>query len=74
MEATINAYPPPRCTFFVNGQPIVPTQRRNVIKEKDTIILIIINAQKEDEGDYLLKAENEVGSVTCKTTLRISRK
>lgn len=74
MEATVKAYPPPRCTFYINGQPIVPTPRRNIVREKDTIILIIINAQKEDEGDYQLNVENEVGSVTCKTTLTMARK
>ena len=38
------------------------------------ITLIILNTQVSDSGDYVLKASNEMGEVTCKTTLTVRRK
>ncbi|XP_060064415.1 titin-like, partial [Ylistrum balloti] len=74
LYASINAYPPPKYQWFTKGVQIVPSERRQMVQEDDTIILIIINVQEEDSGDYILKVENEMGEVTCRTTLTVRGK
>ena len=70
----IEAYPPPKFSWFVNGRPVLPSQRFKINYENGLITLIIFNVQPEDSGDYLLKASNEVGECTWKTTLNVKRK
>ena len=70
----IEAYPPPKFSWFVNGRPVMPSQRFKINYENGLITLIIFNVQPEDSGDYLLKASNEVGECTWKTTLNVKRK
>ena len=41
------------------------------MQDKNDIILIIINVGPDDAGDYLLKVENEMGEITCRTTIVI---
>ena len=37
------------------------------------ITLIIFNVQPQDHGDYILKASNEMGEATWKTTINVKR-
>jgi len=69
MTAKVTAYPPPKYRWFMDDKEIVQTNRRQIKQDQGTIILIIINVGKEDEGDYTLKVENEMGEITCRTTL-----
>ncbi len=59
---------------YVNGRQIQPSQRFKVNYENGLITLIIFNVQPEDSGDYVLKASNDMGECTWKTTLNIRRK
>ena len=68
------AYPSPRFTWFVNGDVVRPDQRRKVSYDNGVVTLVIINAQQQDSGEYVLKAKNDLGETTCKTTLNIQRK
>ena len=58
----------------MNGSPVKPSQRFKVSYENNMITLIIFNVQPEDNGDYILKATNEMGEATWKTTINVKRK
>ena len=70
----IAAYPPPRFTWLVNGKQISQSQRFKINYEEGQITLVIFNVQPQDSGDYILKAANDLGECTWKTTLKIKRK
>ena len=57
----------------MNGSPVKPSQRFKVSYENTMITLIIFNVQPEDNGDYILKATNEMGEATWKTTINVKR-
>lgn len=64
------AHPPPkRYRWTVDGREIVPSDRIRIVREGNTIILIIGPTTPQDEGEYILNVENELGEVTCRTTL-----
>ena len=71
LEARVDAYPPPRYNWYINGKEIIPSDRRQVQQERDTIVLIIRSVKPEDQGDYTLRVQNEMGEVTCRTTLTV---
>jgi uncharacterized protein YfaS (alpha-2-macroglobulin family) len=71
LEAQVLAYPPPRYNWYFSGKEIIPSDRRKVEQDKDTLVLIIRQAQPEDEGEYTLRVQNEMGEITCRTTLTI---
>lgn len=68
------AYPPPKFNWIHNGVEIFPSQRFKVSYDNGVVTLIILNVQATDAGDYILRATNELGEVTCRTTLNIKRK
>jgi hypothetical protein len=70
----VEAFPPPRFTWFGNGTAIKPSQRFKVLFDQGVITLVIFNVQKEDQGEYLFKASNEMGDVSCKTILNVQPK
>lgn len=70
----VSSYPPPRFTWSLNGQIIKPSQRYRMAYDKGIITLVIMSAQPQDAGDYLLRATNELGEISCKTTLHVKRK
>ena len=70
----LQSYPPPRFTWFCKGQAVKPSQRFKVTYDQGIITLVIFNVQVQDSGDYVLKATNELGEVTCKTLLNVKRK
>ncbi len=67
----ISANPPPRFTWYRNMKQLKPSQRFKVSYEQGIITLIIFNIQTQDSGDYMLRAQNELGDCTWKTTLNI---
>ena len=73
MEVQIDAYPPPRYTWFTNNRPVQQSARHTMTYEQGAITLLIVNAQQQDSGEYVLHASNELGEVTCRTTLNIKR-
>lgn len=71
LEAQVSAYPPPKYNWYFSGKEIVPSDRREIDQDKDTLILVIKQVQPEDEGEYTLRVQNEMGEITCRTTLTI---
>lgn len=69
----IEAYPPPKFSWYMNGRPVLPSQRFKINYENNLITLVIFNVQPEDSGDYVLKASNDMGECTWKTTLNVRR-
>jgi hypothetical protein len=70
LEATVSAQPPPkRYVWTQDGREIMPSDRVRIVRENNTIILIINPTQPQDQGEYVLRVENEIGEVTCRTTM-----
>jgi len=68
----VQAKPPPRrYTWTHQGREVRPDERVRIVREANTIILIINPTQPQDEGEYILRVENDLGEVTCRTTLTL---
>ena len=52
----------------------MPSDRTRIVREGNTIILIIGPTTPQDEGEYILNVENDLGEVTCRTTLTTAGK
>ena len=75
LNVTVEALPPPRFSWYANGKPIQQSQRFKVTYDDTGLVtLIIFNAQPSDSGEYEFVAANEVGQISCKTTLNIDGK
>lgn len=66
--------PIPTVEWFFNGIPIQPSPRIQIIVDDNISTLIIFNVVPEDSGEYTCSVENEMGAITCKTSLHITRK
>ena len=71
LEAEMTSVPVSRVAWYVNGIELQPTDRTRMVQEGRTIILIITNAGLQDSGEYTLRVQNDLGEVTCRTTLVI---
>lgn len=67
----MTSVPVSRVIWYINGIEIQPSERTHVVQEGKTVVLIIINVGVQDSGEYMLRVQNELGEVTCKTTLTI---
>ena len=74
LTVQLSAHPAPRFMWFVNGVIIEPSQRYKITYENGIVTLFIYDAKPQDSGEYVLKASNELGEITCKTVLTIARK
>ena len=70
----MDANPPPQISWLAGGQPIYPSTKHNISYDDGIVILLIANVQAQDSGDYTMRARNDLGEVTCKTTLHVRRK
>jgi hypothetical protein len=70
----LGGLPVPRFVWYVNGLQMKPSPRMKTSYENGSVTLIIFNVQASDAGDYMLKATNELGEVTCKTVLNVQSK
>lgn len=71
MEAEIVGEPQPKVTWYKDGIELQTTERRKFVNENRKAILILIEITEQDAGEYVLKVENEMGQITCRTTLII---
>ena len=74
LEVKLDSQPEAEVKWFVNEVQVMPTQRTQVLKDGSTHVLVIIDVTPEDSGEYVCQAENIYGTVTCKTTLIVTRK
>lgn len=74
LEVSVVAQPEATVKWYKDEIQITPSERVEVIREKNTYILIITDVRPEDSGDYICEAENVVGRTVCKTTLTVNRK
>ena len=70
----LDSQPEAEVKWFVNEVQVTPTQRTQVLKDRNTHVLVIVDVTPEDSGEYICQAENIHGTVTCKTTLIVTRK
>ena len=69
MEAEIVGEPQPNITWYKDGIEIQTTEKTKILSNDRNAVLILIDVSKQDAGEYVLKVENELGEITCKTTL-----
>ena len=69
MEAEIVGEPHPSITWYKDGIEIQTTERTKTICDDRKALLLLIDVSKQDAGEYVLKVENELGEITCKTIL-----
>eukprot|EP00106_Octopus_bimaculoides_P016754 XP_014784196.1 PREDICTED: titin-like isoform X3 [Octopus bimaculoides] len=74
LEAQVEAYPPPLVKWYVNGVEILPSDHYQMFQEGDTVVLIIIHVDEKDIGEYVLRVGNELGEITCRTTITFDEK
>ena len=57
-------YPNPKITWYFNSQPIKPSRDFQIFvdTQKKESTLVIIEVFPEDEGEYMVKAENKYGA------------
>lgn len=55
--------------WYVNGVEIRPSDHYQMFQEGDTVVLIIIHVDEDDIGEYVLRVGNELGEITCRTTI-----
>ena len=57
-------YPTPKITWYFNSQPIKPSRDFQIFvdTQKKESTLVIIEVFPEDEGEYMVKAENKYGA------------
>ena len=68
----MSSVPPPKRYIWTRaGQEVRPSDRVRIVREANTIILIIHPTEPQDQGEYILRVENEIGEVTCRTTLTL---
>ncbi|GFS02464.1 titin, partial [Elysia marginata] len=71
MEAEIVGEPLPCITWYKDGIEIQTTEKTKILREDRKAVLILIDVSKQDAGEYVLKVENELGEITCKTMLLV---
>lgn len=74
LECSLDAYPPPVVTWYVNGMEIKPSPHYEILYEQGKSILLIIEVGPEDTGEYTCRALSEMGEAVCSTTLYVQGK
>jgi hypothetical protein len=74
LKTQFRGNPKPAITWFFNSKPIQPNQdfKVHVDVQKGETSLVIIEVFPEDEGEYMVKAENRLGAAVthCKMFVR----
>lgn len=63
-QVFFRGYPAPSVTWYFNSQPIQPSQdfKIHVDVHRQESTLVIVEVFPEDEGEYMCKAENSLGT------------
>jgi len=56
---------------FKNGKELKPNKRYKMSYEGDVASLTVVAAEESDQGSYLCKASNKLGTVDTECTLTI---
>lgn len=62
METVITGTPKPTLKWTKNGEDLSKAKNVNIIERDNVFTLIVEQVTQKDDGDYTVKAENDVGS------------
>ena len=68
----VNSVPMKDVKWFKDGIKIVSSDRTSMIKDGRSIVLMIVDVRERDSGQYVLHVGNEMGDITCRSTLTIA--
>ena len=71
LECFIDAYPPPKISWHVNGTEIKPSTKYFIGLEGTKSVLEVRNVTNEDMGTYTCKAYSDIGEAVTSTTLYV---
>ena len=69
-------FPQPQITWYFNSQPIRPSRDFQIFIDtaRGESSLVIIEVFPEDEGEYMVKAENALGAAVTHCHMFVRRK
>lgn len=72
--ARVSGFPKPEIHWFHNQNKVLPS--KNIVfhfdESTNTAILIIVDAFLENAGEYICKAKNSAGEVSCAASLTVT--
>ena len=74
LECFIEAYPPPKISWYANGTEIKPSTKYFIGYENARSILEVKNITQQDMGTYTCKAYSDIGEAVTSTTLYVISK
>lgn len=75
LAVKIESNPEANIEWRINDQIITENKQYEMLKDKDdTYILVIDTVRAEEQGTITCKAENELGSVSCRAKLQVKPK
>lgn len=67
LNCHVTGHPTPTFTWHVNGILVKPSKKFEILRGVNEVTLIVHNVQDSDAGEYILKAENDLGVSTIKS-------
>lgn len=74
LKVRVIGQPTPDVKWFVDDDPIEPSDRISVVSEGDQHELVIHKAELDDEGMYKCVAKSEAGKAICEVELLVEGK
>lgn len=74
LKVRVIGQPTPDVTWFVDDEPVEPSDRISVASEGDQHELVIHKAKLDDEGMYKCVAKSEAGKAICEVELLVEGK
>ncbi|EDO49558.1 predicted protein, partial [Nematostella vectensis] len=69
LEVEVTGEPKPVVLWFCEGKPIEENRRVYTMRDGSTSVLVIENAELDDEAMYTCKAINDLGEVECSSEM-----
>lgn len=74
LKVSVTGRPQPTVTWFHNGDMLYPNNRVELASTEKYAMLRIIEAQREDRGEYQIKAKNSIGDDSASFLVTITGK
>lgn len=74
LKVRVIGQPVPQVTWFVDDEPVEPSEKLSVLSDGDKHELVIHKAELDDEGMYKCVAKSEAGKAICEVELLVEGK
>lgn len=71
LEVTVAGTPELKSKWFKDGVELSSGTKHKITFSKNISSLKVMSTERVDTGEYKFEVKNEVGSVSCKTTLTV---